>query len=99
MLWVMLSTRYRLTNQRIFIDRGILSQAIDQTELIRVDDVRVFKSFVDRVMGLGTVELLTTDSTEKKVIIEGIGEPDRVAETVRTHMKRLRKKAMFVESL
>ncbi len=48
-----LSRRYRLTGQRLFIEKGILSQTIDQTELIRVDDVRLRKKLVDRIFGLG----------------------------------------------
>ena len=94
-----LSRRYRVTSQRLFIDRGILSQTVDQTELIRVDDVRICKSFLDRVFGLGSVRILSTDSTDREVLIEGISAPDAVAEAIRTHMRTLRRKSLFVENL
>mgnify|MGYP001602305561 CR=1 FL=1 len=94
-----ISRRYRLTSQRIFIERGILSQTIDQTELIRVDDVRLEKTLIDRVFGLGTVSLLSTDVSDRLVVIEGIDNADKVAEAVRTNMRTQRGKALFVENL
>jgi len=94
-----ISRRYRLTSQRLFIERGILSQTIDQTELIRVDDVRVEKTLLDRVFGLGTVSLLSTDVSDRLVVIEGIDNADKVAEAVRTNMRAQRGKALFVENL
>jgi len=94
-----ISRRYRLTSQRLFIERGILSQTIDQTELIRVDDVRLEKTLIDRVFGLGTVSLLSTDVSDRLVVIEGVESAEKVAEAVRTNMRSQRSKALFVETL
>lgn len=94
-----LSHRYRLTSQRLFIVRGILSQTVDQTELIRVDDVRLHKNFLDRVFGLGSVVILSTDATDAEIIIPGIRNPEKVAEAIRANMRVLRKKSLYVESL
>lgn len=94
-----LGNKYRLTSQRLFIERGIFSQTVDQTELIRVDDVRIYKSMLDRVFGLGTVAILSTDATDREVRIEGIGESERVAESIRSRMRAMRRKSLFVENL
>ena len=94
-----LSRRYRLTSQRLFIERGIFSQTIDQTELIRVDDVRLEKTLMDRVFGLGTVSLLSTDVSDRLVVIEGIDNAEKVAEAVRANMRTQRGKPLFVKSL
>ncbi len=91
--------RYRLTSQRLFIERGILNQTIDQTELIRIDDVRVQKTLLDRVFGLGTVSLLSTDLSDRQVVIEGVCDADRVAEAVRANTRAQRGKAFYVENL
>lgn len=93
------SNRYRLTTQRIFVDRGLLNQVVDQTELIRVDDVRVYKNLFHRILGLGTVEVISTDSTDNNMRIVGVSRPDEVAEAIRTHMRVLRKRSLFVENL
>jgi len=94
-----LQTRYRLTSQRLFIEKGILSRTMDQTELIRVDDVRMQQSFVNRIFNIGTVLLMTTDVTDRSVDIIGIKDPIRVSELIRQQMRTLRGKSLFVENL
>jgi membrane protein YdbS with pleckstrin-like domain len=94
-----LGTRYRLTTQRLFIQRGILSQTVDQTELVRVDDVRVYKPFLDRLWDVGSVGIVSTDATDREIVVEGIAGPDRVAELIRTRMRALRQKSVYLENL
>ncbi len=94
-----LGTYYRLTSQRLFIERGILGRTVDQMELIRVDDVRMVQTFLDRIFAVGSISLLTTDSTDRAVTIEGVEKPDSVAEAIRTQMRTLRGKSLYVESL
>jgi membrane protein YdbS with pleckstrin-like domain len=96
---IVLGHRYRITTQRLFVERGILSQTIDQTELVRVDDVRVFKSVMDRIFHLGTVELLSTDATDTKMVIDGVKDAEKVAEHIRSAMHRLRRRSLYVEHL
>jgi len=98
-LWRILHCRYRLTDQRLFIERGILTQTIDQTELIRVDDVRIRKNLLGRIIGLGSVEILSTDVSDRAVVIEGVRHPEAIAEHIRTHMRMLRRKSLFIENL
>lgn len=94
-----LGTHYRLTSQRLFITRGLLSQAVDQTELIRVDDVRLFKTLFGRMFNVGNVTVLTTDASDRNIEIEGISAPDAVAESIRGRMRALRGRSVYVESL
>jgi len=94
-----ISHRYRLTSQRLFIERGILSQTIDQTELIRVDDVRIHKSLADRIFGLGTVWVLSTDLSDREIEITGIHAPEKLAERIRDQMRAMRSKSLFIENL
>ena len=94
-----LQTHYRLTTQRLFIDRGILSRSMDQTELLRVDDVRMLQSFVNRIFNIGTVLLVTTDVTDRSVAIVGIKDPIRVTELIRQQMRTLRGKVLVVENM
>lgn len=95
----MMQIRYRLSSQRLFIERGILSRTMDQTELIRVDDVRMQQTFVNRIFNIGTVLLMTTDMTDRSVAIIGVKDPVRVTELIRQQMRTLRGKSLFVENL
>jgi len=94
-----LGIRYRLTSQRLFIERGLLGTTTDQMELTRVEDIRVQKTLMDRVLGVGTIDLLSNDVTDRSVTIEGITEPDTVAELIRARMRNLRGRSVFVENL
>ena len=94
-----LGQRYRLTSERLFIERGLLGRTIDQTELIRVDDVRIHKSFANMILGVGTVEILSTDVSDRKIQIEGINQSEQVAEAIRNCVRSLRRQSLFVESL
>jgi membrane protein YdbS with pleckstrin-like domain len=92
-----LNERYRLTTQRLFIERGILSQTVDQVELVRVDDVRISKSFLNRIFGVGTVSVMTTDASDRSIRITGVLGPESVAESIRTHVRAVRQRSLYVE--
>jgi len=91
--------RYRLTTQRLFIERGLIARSIDQTELIRVDDVRVRQGVFDRIFGVGTVEVMSTDVSDAQASIVGVENPQQIAEHIRQHMRILRRKSLFIERL
>jgi len=94
------SIRYRLTTQRLFFDRGILSRTTDQTELVRVDDVRVHRTLFDRIFGTGTIILTSTDQTDRTPTLRGINDPLPVSEEIRRHTRQVRgKQTLFVESV
>jgi membrane protein YdbS with pleckstrin-like domain len=96
---VILGNRYRLTSQRLFIERGILHVTVDQLELIRVDDVRIHKTLADRMFGLGTIEIISTDASDRNIMILGVADSDTVAEHVRRRMRTMRKSSLYVENL
>jgi membrane protein YdbS with pleckstrin-like domain len=96
-----IALRYWVTIDRLFIRRGILSRTTDQMELIRVDDIRMTQGIVERMLGIGNVEVVaTTDRTEGDITLFGIAEPAKVAELIRENMRKLRqKRGMFVENV
>jgi len=91
--------RYRLTTERLFIDKGLFSRTRDEIELIRVDDVRVKQSLMDRFFKVGQVRIISTDRTHAELVLLGIDEPDGVKEKVRQYMRARRKKSLHIESL
>jgi uncharacterized membrane protein YdbT with pleckstrin-like domain len=99
-LWKIAATSYRITTQRLFIRRGILSQSVDQTELLRVDDVKMTQSLLERVLGIGSVEISSSDRSDGFLALRGIAEPATVAEHIRRHTRMVQgKRTLFMESL
>jgi membrane protein YdbS with pleckstrin-like domain len=95
-----LGRRYRLTTQRLFVHRGILTRVTDQMELMRVDDVRLRQGVVDRLVNTGSIDVLGTDETDEDVTLESIYAPADVAETLRLHVRGVRTKGtLLVENI
>lgn len=97
---VVMGLRYRLTTQRLFVHRGILTRVTDQMELIRVDDVQLRQGIVDRIVDTGDVIVIGTDETDENVTLQSIGRPAEVAEALRTHVRGVRSKnTLLVENI
>ncbi|NOZ21580.1 MAG: PH domain-containing protein [Planctomycetes bacterium] len=95
-----LTLKYRITTERLFIERGFLSKAIDEAELIRVDDVLVKQNIIQRAFNVGDVLAKTpTDTTDQDQLLIGIEDPINVKEMIRENARRLRKKGLHIEQL
>ena len=58
-----LSTRYTLTEERLIVTKGLLSKSIEEVELFRIKDTKVSQSFLDRLVGIGHIEVTSSDNT------------------------------------
>ncbi len=65
-------TRYRITNYRIDFERGWLSTSIDTMELWHVEDLKFHQSLIERIMGVGTIEIFSHDDTTPNLYMRGI---------------------------
>ncbi len=63
---------YRITNQRLVIDKGIFSKKMEQLELYRIADFTVERPFGQRVLGTGNIRLNTFDKTTPIVELQGL---------------------------
>lgn len=84
------TSRFVLTNERLFTHKGVLSKQIDELELYRIKDYAQFKPFVMRLAGLGCVSVETSDRSHPHVNIDGIREPDILQGLLRQHGERCR---------
>lgn len=64
--------RYRVTSQRIVIERGIFSKRMEQIDLYRIVDYVVERPLGQRIMGTGNIVLEAMDKTTPEIRIEGI---------------------------
>ncbi len=77
-----LSVRYRLTNQRFFHERGILSRTVDRIEVIDMDDITYVQGIFDRMLGSGTIKITSSDRTHPELLLIGIDDVKNVAALV-----------------
>ena len=73
-LLVALSTRYTLTDRRLLTRRGIVSRAMSQAELHRIQDVHVRQNFAGRVLNYGHV-YVETAGTSGVIALKYVNDP------------------------
>jgi uncharacterized membrane protein YdbT with pleckstrin-like domain len=81
--YLVASTRYRLTTQRLFVQKGLVAKHLEEVELFRVKDVTLNQGFVQRLLGVGTVVVLSTDDTTPRLELAGILKPVEAKEALR----------------
>jgi membrane protein YdbS with pleckstrin-like domain len=86
------SCSYRLTTQRLFVRRGWLAKHVNELELYRVKDVVVDQAGLQRLLGYGTVTVLSADDTTPEVDLVGISSPTKVKELIRTQYRAARQR-------
>jgi membrane protein YdbS with pleckstrin-like domain len=93
LVWIKVkSCSYRLTTQRLFIRRGWLAKHVDELELYRVKDVTVDQGILPRVLGYGTITVLTDDDTTPQLALVRISSPTKVKEMIRTQYRAARQR-------
>jgi hypothetical protein len=83
---------YRLTTRRLFRDIGYVDQQRLQVELTSINEVRVHRGLFEQLVGVGRLFLHCTDASRPPVILEGIRQPDIVADLIRRAAEKVRAK-------
>lgn len=78
-LYRRLSTHYELTNQRFIHQAGILVRRTDRIEVIDIDDVSFTQGIIQRMLGVGTIKLTSSDRTHPELQIRGIDKVQAIA--------------------
>jgi membrane protein YdbS with pleckstrin-like domain len=90
--WKSLSIHYRITNQRIKLERGLLSKMQESLELFRIDHFEVHKPLGMRLLGQGSLHLFSSDTELQNFYIYGIPGLETLADTLRDCQLRERKR-------
>lgn len=75
LLWLLVriiilkSTFYRVTSDRIELEEGVFNKDTNNVDLHRIVDLSLRRSLWDRIVGIGTIELITTDATQPRCAI------------------------------
>ncbi len=77
-----IATTYTVTDQRLTIERGLLSREVREASLDRVQNVRCRQSMMQRMLAVGTVEFDTAGGAEFDFSLSGIEHPRRIARAV-----------------
>jgi membrane protein YdbS with pleckstrin-like domain len=95
-----LSLRYSLTSQRLIHEHGILWRRTDRIEAIDIDDVTFSQGPIERMLGVGTVRITSSDQSTPEFTLVGIEDARRVATLIdEVRRKERRKRGVHIESI
>lgn len=94
-IWLRLkSVQYRLTTERLLVRRGLFARHVEEVELFRVKDITLDQGALQRFLGVGSIEIRSSDDSTPVLRIEGIDHPEQRKEELRRftlEIKRVRR--------
>lgn len=100
LLYQRLGTEYVLTDQRFLHTSGILTHQTRRIEVIDIDDVTTRQSLLQRMVGSGTMELLSSDVSDPLLVLSGIENVRDVAQRIDDARRRERiRRGIHIESV
>lgn len=75
-------TRYRLSEDRLFCETGFLNIRSDEVLLYRVRDLQLTMSLGQRIFGVGTVCVVSSDKSIPHLDLKNVKDPRQVKEMI-----------------
>lgn len=83
---------YRVTTDRVELERGLLSKRLDNLDLFRVTDVQLRIGIAERLVGVGSIVLISTDKTTPQLVIAGVPGARQIYENLKRESLRADKR-------
>lgn len=92
-------TRYSLSEDRLFISVGLLNIKDDEILLYRVRDIDTTRSLWQRLFGVGTVSVMSSDKTMPTLVLKNIKDPVMVKELIHKQVEeaKIKRRVRFGE--
>lgn len=92
------ATRYRVTNQRLTIESGLVSKRVDDVDLRTVEDVGLEQSPLERLLGVGRLTIVSTDRQRPRLELYGVTDPRNVRERVRAGVYEASQRQLYTRA-
>lgn len=77
-----LGQHYELTTQRFIHQNGVLVRKTDRIEVIDIEDVSYTQGIVQRILGVGTIQISGRDQSHPVLVLNGIDNVPQVASLI-----------------
>lgn len=85
-------TRYRLSGDRLFCETGLLNLKSDEVLLYRVRDLQLTMTLGQRIFGVGTVCVVSSDKSIPHLDLKNVKHPRQVKELIHKHVEAAKDK-------
>ena len=83
-------TRYRVDEDRLYVNIGLLKSETNELLLYRVLDVKSTRTLGQKFFGVGTITLMSSDQSNPKLELRNIRDCDRVRRFLSTLIEKQR---------
>jgi hypothetical protein len=83
---------YTITSERLKIITGMVSQHVENFELIRIQDIDFKQGMAERMFGIGDVTIRGHDPSNPDIILRNVSKPEEVYEIMRKAWLEARKR-------
>ena len=83
-------TRYMLSEDRLFISVGFLNIKDDEILLYRVRDIDTSRTLWQRLFGVGTVTVMSSDKTMPTLVLQNVKDPVFVKELLHKQVEEMK---------
>ncbi|MBR3972689.1 MAG: PH domain-containing protein [Oscillospiraceae bacterium] len=83
-------TRYALSEDRLFVSVGFLNIKDDEILLYRVRDIDTSRSLGQRIFGVGTVTVVSSDKTMPNLELKNVKDPIFVKELLHKQVEEMK---------
>ena len=84
-------TKYLIKNNRLYVSKGLFSTDENEILLYRILDFTLKRTLLDKILGVGTIKLITCDPTDKELYLEKIKKPKEIRDMLSDIVERQRK--------
>lgn len=92
-------TTYTVSDDKVTIKRGFLSITEDDAYMYKIQDVRLKKSFFERIFKIGTVICYTGDTTHPELELSHIKHAAEIKDYIMTASEEARRKRRTMHTL
>ena len=85
-------TRYAMSNDRLFMSVGFLNIRDEEILLYRVRDITTNRSLWQRIFGVGSVTVMSSDKTLPNLVLKNIKAPMQVKELIHKQVEQMKLK-------
>lgn len=99
-LYRRVSMRYELTTERFVHQSGILLRTTDRIEVIDIDDVTYTQGIIQRMLGVGTIVVSSSDRSHPLLHLHGIDRVPEIANLIDdVRREERRRRSVHIDSV
>ena len=92
-------TRYAISEDRLFQATGILNLKYEEILLYRIRDITLSRSFAQRIFGVGSITVTSSDKSRPVLVIQNVKDAPAVKELIHPQVEdmKIRRRVRFGE--